>query len=341
MRFVIPEFLYGLWGLVVLAALLGLARRRRQKLCERFAEEKLFPDLAATLIPGRYAFKHGLVLAVFAFSLVAWARPQWGYEMREIKRQGLDILMVMDTSRSMLADDVKPNRLERAKLAVRDFLRQLKGDRIGLIAFAGDAFLICPLTVDYGGFQLSLDHLDKKTIPRGGTNIAQALREALREYDNTPSKYKVVIIITDGENLEEDPLAVVKEAKDKGIKIYCIGIGTQAGELIKDADIFGQSSYVKDEQGNIVKSSLNEELLQRIALETGGVYVRASGAEFGLDVIYEKQLAKLEKRELENTMAQNYFERFQIPLGVALAFLLWDFFLPVRRENRNGIPLYS
>ncbi|HOY08547.1 MAG TPA: VWA domain-containing protein [Candidatus Omnitrophota bacterium] len=336
MRFVFPEFFYGLWGLVLLAAFLSLARRRRQKCYDRFAEQKLFLDLAATLVPGRHVFKHGLLLAVFAFSLVALARPQWGYEMREIKRQGLDILLVIDTSRSMLADDVKPNRLERAKLAVRDFLRQLKGDRVGLIAFSGDAFLICPLTVDYGGFLLSLDHLDKKTIPRGGTNIARALQEALREYDNTPSRYKAVIIITDGENLEEDPFVAVKEAKDKGVKIYCVGIGTQSGELIKDADIFGQPSYLKDGQGNIVKSRLNEELLQRIALETGGVYVRASGAEFGLDVIYEKQLARLEKRELETTMAKNYFERFQLPLGAALFFLLWEFFLPLRREDRNG-----
>ena len=341
MRFLIPEFLYCLWGLVFLAALFSLAGRRRQKLYDRFAEEKLFGTLAVTLIPGRYAFKYGLVLIVVAFSLVALARPQWGYEMREIKRQGLDILIVMDTSRSMLTDDVKPSRLERAKLAVRDFLRQLKGDRVGLIAFSGDAFLVCPLTVDYGGFLLSLDHLDKKTIPRGGTNIAQALREALREYDTTPSKYKAVILITDGENLEENPLAVVDEAKDKGIKIYCIGIGTQAGELIKDTDIFGQPKYVKDEQGNIVKSRLDENLLQNIALKTGGVYVRASGADFGLDVIYEKQLAKMEKRELESTMAKDYFERFQIPVSAALLFLLWEFFLPVRRENRNGAQVYS
>ena len=341
MRFVAPEFLYSLWGLIILAALFGLARRRRQRLYERFAEKDLFAELTPTFIPGRYAFKHGLILAVAAFSLVALARPQWGYEMREVKRQGLDILIVMDTSRSMLTDDVKPNRLERAKLAVRDFLRELKGDRVGLIAFSGDAFLICPLTVDYDGFLLSLDHLDKKTIPRGGTNIAQALREALREYDNTPSKYKAVIIITDGENLEEDPFPVVEEARKKGIKIYCIGIGTQAGELIKDTDIFGQPSYVKDEQGNIVKSRLNEELLQKIALATGGVYVRASGAQFGLDVIYEKQLAKLEKRELESKMAKDYFERFQIPLGAALLFLLWEFFLPLKRENRNGVQKHS
>ncbi|HQO58750.1 MAG TPA: VWA domain-containing protein [Candidatus Omnitrophota bacterium] len=338
MRFIIPEIFYGLWAVVFLAAFLSLARRRREKFYERFADHGLFGDLTPTLVPGRYALKHGLLLGVFAFSLVALARPQWGYEMREIKMQGLDILLVIDTSRSMLTDDVKPNRLERAKLAVRDFLRHLEGDRVGLIAFAGDAFLICPLTVDYGGFLLSLDHLDKKSIPRGGTNIAQALREALREYDNTPSQYKVVIIITDGENLEDDPWTAVKEAKDKGVKIYCVGIGTQAGELIKDEDIFGQTSYVKDEQGNIVKSRLNEDLLQRIALETGGVYVRASGAEFGLDVIYEKQLAKLEKRDMESAMVKNYFERFQWPLGLGLVFLLWEFFLPLRRENRNGRP---
>ncbi len=335
MRFVYPEFLYSLWGLIILIALLSLARHRREKYCQRFADMKFIPELSGTLSLSRHSFKHALVVLVFALSLIALARPQWGFEIREIKRQGLDIIIVLDTSRSMLTDDVKPNRLERAKLAVKDFIKQLKGDRIGLIAFAGDAFLVCPLTVDYGGFLLSLDDLDVDSMPRGGTNIAQALREATKEYDNTPSKYKAVILITDGENLEEDPSPQIEEARRQNIKIYCVGIGTREGELIKDTDVFGERKFVKDEDGNIVKSSLNEALLQNIALKTGGVYVRASGAQFGLDVIYEQQLSKLEKRDLEGQMAKDYFERFQIPLSLAVLFLLWEFFIPFRKEKKN------
>lgn len=261
-----------------------------------------------------------MLTGAFAFSVLALARPQLGFQWQEVKRQGLDILIAIDTSRSMLTQDVKPNRLERTKLAVHDLIKKLKGDRIGLIAFAGDAFMVCPLTVDYGGFLLSLNDLSAATVPRGGTNVSQAIAEALRSYDNVPNKYKVVILITDGDNLEGDPLAQARRAKEAGVRIYSVGIGTQEGELIQVINEEGAAEFLKDRDGHFVKSRLNEKLLQEIALSTAGVYVRAGGAAFGLDVIYDQELSRLERRDIEDRKEKRYYDRFQIPL--AMAFLL-------------------
>jgi len=333
MRFAHPEWLALLWIISVLWAGLRWARLRRQKIHGRFMTMDLADKGLSSLDRRRRRWQEFFLIAALAFSFLALARPQWGYEMREIKRQGLDILIVMDTSRSMLTADVKPNRLERAKLAVKDVIKKLQGDRIGLIAFAGDAFLLCPLTVDYNGFLLSLDDLSTESVPRGGTHIGRAIEEAMRGYDNTPSQYKAVVIMTDGENLEEDPMPAVEQAKKKGIKIYTIGIGTTGGELVKVEDMLGKDSFLKDSDGNFVKSRLNAKLLEDIAVKTGGVYVQSAGAVLGLDLIYERDLAKLEKRDITTQKARQYYERFQLPLGLAMIFFGVATFLPERKKD--------
>lgn len=304
--------------------------KRKQATMIRFAGN-LLPEIAQNFSYKKQVWKYVLLLLVFVFSIIALARPQWGFEWQEIKRQGLDIIVAIDTSKSMLTEDVKPNRLERTKLAVKDLLKKLDGDRIGLIAFAGDAFLVSPLTIDYSGFTLSLNDLNTNTIPRGGTNISGAIREAMRGYEKISTQYKAVIIITDGENLEGDPLAAAEKAKEKGVKIYCIGIGTREGELIRVQNEQGEFGFLKDENGNFIKSRLNENILREIAEITGGAYVRAGGAEFGLDVIYDQQLAKIEKREFESKMEKRYYERFQIPLALALILLIFETLLRTRR----------
>lgn len=233
----------------------------------------------------------------------------------------------------MLTQDVKPNRLERAKFAVQDLLKKLKGDRIGLIAFSGEPFLVCPLTVDYGGFLISLKDLDVETVPRGGTNLARAIEEAIQVNEQTASQHKAAIIITDGDDLEGDPVEAAQKARDKGIKIYCVGIGSPEGELIQVRDAGGQTVFLKDREGNFVKSRLNEGLLRQIALITGGVYVRASGSKFGLDLIYDRELSKMEKREVEAKMEKRYFERFQLPLGLAVFLLVIETCLTRRKKQ--------
>lgn len=334
MRFANPQILYLLWLLPFLAALMLAFLERRRKLMSRFVASNLLDEVVCSWSYKRDRNKMIVLTVVFFISIVALARPQWGYQWQEVKRQGLDILLVIDTSKSMLTEDVKPNRLERTKLAVKDLIKKLKGDRIGLVAFAGDAFMMCPLTSDYGGFLLSLNDLDTAIIPRGGTNVGGALEEALRGYDKAPAQYKAIILVTDGDNLEGDALSVVKKIKEKGIRIFCVGVGTQEGDMVRYRDDQGQMQLLKDEQGNFVKSRLNENLLQRIAYETGGAYVRSSGAEFGLDYIYEQHLARLEKREIEEKMQKKYFERFQLPLVLALALLLFETFLSRRRQER-------
>ena len=338
-----------LWAVVPLALVLFGAARRRGKILERFAENQLLAEVVPGMNPQRSFWKNIFLAGVFIFAVLALARPQWGFEWQEVKRRGLDILLVVDTSKSMLTADVKPNRLERTKLAIKDLLKKLNGDRAGLIAFAGDAFMVCPLTVDYAGFMLGLNDLDVHTVGRGGTNLSRAIEEAIRAclprqtsgrqgYDAARNEYKAIILVTDGDDLEGDALAAAREAKEKGIKIYGIGIGTPEGELIQFVNERGETEFLKDSAGNFVKSRLNENLLRQIALTTGGMYVRASGAEFGLDFIYEHELTKLpigslreEKRDIEQKMKKHYQERFQIPLAVAFILLLIETCLPVRK----------
>jgi len=334
-RFAQPTVLYWLWALVALAAFFVWAQRFRQKRIQRFVEKNLADEILIDYHPARLRLKSILLLFVFMFAILALARPQWGFEWQPVKREALDILIAIDTSKSMLTQDIKPNRLERAKLAVRDLLKKAVGDRIGIIAFAGDAFLVCPLTVDYNGVFLTLDDLDANTIGRGGTNIRAAIDVALKEYRDVPSQFKVLVILTDGENLEGDCMAAARAAGQQGIRIYTIGLGTREGELIQVEDVFGQKEFLKDEQGNFVKSRLNENLLQKLALNTNGVYVRASGAESGLDMVYERELSRLEKREIESKMEKKYYERFQHPLALALIFLLVETCLTVTKTKKG------
>lgn len=339
MHFAQPFMFQLLWGLILVSIVLLWMTGLREAILRRFAEEKLLAEIVPELDRKRILWKNILLVIVFLFAVLALARPQWGYEWQEVKRRGLDILIVVDTSKSMLTSDVKPNRLERTKLAVKDLLKKLKGDRVGLIAFAGDAFMVSPLTVDYSGFMLSLNDLDVETIERGGTNVGRAIEEAVRAclpdrqgYDAAKNEHKAIVLVTDGDNLEGEPLAAARQAKEKGIKIYTIGIGTTEGELIQFTNERGETEFLKDNQGNYVKSRLNESLLQQIAQTTGGTYVRSTGAEFGLDYIYEQELVKLQKRDIEEKMKKRYHERFQVPLAIAFILLVIETCLSTRRK---------
>ncbi len=308
-----------------------LAKGRRRRIY-RFVDKQLMPEIAASSSRKRYIWKDLLIGAVLVCSVVTLARPQWGFEWQDVKREGLDIFLAIDTSKSMLTEDVKPNRLERTKLAVKDLLKKLKGDRVGLIAFSGSAFLTCPLTTDYSGFLLSLEDLNTASIPRGGTDIGQAIQEALKGYEDVPSQYKVLVILTDGENWEGDPVEWARVAAQKKIRIFTIGIGTREGELVRVLNDKGELEFIKDAEGNFIKSRLNEPMLKEIAAAAGGAYVRSSGVEFGLDYLYESQLSRLEKRSIESRVEKKYNEHFELPLMLALFFLLAETALSLRRK---------
>jgi len=321
-----------LWLLPALLLFYVWAYRKRNRAMQAFAARELLIHLTPSMDRKRQNMKALVILLSVSAIALALMRPQWGFEWKEVTRSGLDILIAIDTSKSMLAEDVKPNRLERSRLAVKDLIQTLQGDRIGLIAFAGSAFLQCPLTVDYSGFMLSLDDLNVNTLPKGGTSLSNAIKTALESYEGGKKKYKALVIITDGEDHEGNAPEWAEKAKEQGIKIFTIGIGTREGELIPVTDESGNRMFLKDRSGNVVKTSLDEKTLKDIALATGGSYVKATATEFGLDLIYEEKLSKMEKREVENKMIRKYYERYQIPLAIALLLLCIE---PYMRERKD------
>ncbi|MBI5124397.1 MAG: VWA domain-containing protein, partial [Candidatus Omnitrophica bacterium] len=288
--------------------------------------------IAPSFSLARKVSKIAMIALAFILCAYSLARPQWGFVWQEVKRTGLDMLIAIDVSKSMVARDVKPNRLERSKYAVKDLVKKLSGDRIGLIAFAGTAFLQCPLTIDYNGFLLALDDINTETIPRPGTSISGAIKEAINVLKGGDKKFKILVLITDGEELEGSALDSANEAAQAGIKIYCVGVGTAEGELIPAVDEHGDRAYLADRSGQAVKTRLNEDLLKKIAVATGGSYVHATPSDFGLTLLYDKSISRLEKRDIEAKMKKHYQERYQIFLGIAAALLLLEPLLSERKR---------
>ena len=312
-----------LWLLPLIAAGLHLFYQYRRKMMSRFVQEHLIDDLAQGFSLKTHRLKAVFLMAAFVLMVAALSRPQWGYHIRPVKRHGLDIMVVIDVSKSMLTQDVLPSRLERTKLAVKDLVMKLDGsDHIGLIAFAGDAMVMCPLTYDYNGFLLSLDDLSVNSIPRPGTNISQAIEESVKAYQGMADSDKAVVLVTDGEDQEGNAVDAARKAREKGVRIFTVGVGTSQGDLIQVTNADGQTAFLKDANGNVVKSRLNENLLAQIAYITNAAYVRSAGATFGLDYLYDRQLSKLKKHDAQEKMAKQYDERFQWPLTLAFGFLL-------------------
>lgn len=331
-----PMFLALLLLVPLAVAFFVWAFRRRRRALEEFAEPRLLAVISPDRDERRRYWRAGLSIAALASLAIALAGPKWGFQWQEVKREGIDLIVAIDTSRSMLAQDVKPNRIGRAKLAVQDLVKQLQGDRIGLVAFAGSAFVQCPLTLDYMAFLESLRSTDVGIIPRGGTALAEAIKVSLGAFEGRQGKHAALVMITDGEDNEGDVDAAAKEAAERGIKVFTVGIGTPEGELIQIKDK-GQSTYVKDRKGQVVKSRLNNESLQNIASTTGGAYLQAQGADFGLDKLYLEHISTMEKRELESTIERRYKEQFQWPLGVALVLLAIESLIGNRKPSGAGL----
>ena len=328
-----PEWLYALWALIPLAWLLGRLARRRERRLARLMAPEVWPTLAPDRSPWRMRVKQALWLGAAGLLLLALAQPQWGFHWEEVRRRGLDLLVVLDTSRSMAAQDIKPNRLQQAQWGVRDLVQKLRGDRAGLIAFAGSSYLACPLTVDYPAFMMMLGDVHVGLIPRGGTAIAQALTTAMSSFETSGQADRVIVLITDGEDHEGDPLALIPKLKELNIRVYAVGVGTLEGELLPDEGE-GHAGFLKDRSGNVVKSALREDTLRKLALETGGVYVRSAPGDFGLDRIYDQSIARLKRDEQTSRMAKIYEDRAGWFLGAALALLALEAALG-RRERRR------
>lgn len=336
MKFAQPIWLYA--TLLVVPLLVWMFRHfhhRRSEALRQFTSSHLVGSLTANVSPGRRKVKRWLLLTAVALAMLTLARPQYGFRWEEAKRKGIDILFAVDTSRSMLAEDVKPNRLSRAKMAVSDLVSKLEGDRVGLIAFAGGSFLQCPLTLDYDAFRQSLDALDTTIIPTGGTDLARAIQEAETSFGENSKSHKILVLITDGEDLEAKGKEAARAAASRGMKIFTVGVGSAAGELIPIRNESGGVDFLKNEEGKPVRSKLDDATLRQIAEVSGGFYEPLGQQGQGLEAIYDRGLAAIPKQELASKMNKIYIDRFQWTLMLVILLLAMEMMMGDRKLEKR------
>jgi Ca-activated chloride channel homolog len=330
-----PQYLHLLWLLPLLAIFYVWSFRQKRKALLRFADAGLIGQLVRGVGQGKQKVKVVAFLIFALFGLLALLRPQWGTKLETVRRTGVDIIVALDTSLSMETQDVVPGRLEKAKHEIRALIDALQGDRVGLVVFAGTSLVNCPLTIDQNAVKLFLDVVDTQVIPRPGSNIGGAIRMGIQAFDNRDRRHKVMILVTDGESLEGDPAAAAEEAKQAGVVIYSIGVGTAAGEPIPLRDEKGNvTGYKKDEAGGVVVSRLDEESLRQVSSMTGGQYYRATPGEEEVEKIVQA-LAGMDKKEFESKVYLTYVDRFQIPLGIALFFILVETLISDAKPARS------
>jgi len=330
---------------VILTVLLIIGYRQlerwKSKALESFAATGLLSRLTESIPKRNRLLKAILFLLGIISILLALARPQVGYRWEEVHRKGIDILIALDVSKSMLSDDIRPNRLERAKLAIRDFVTHLQGDRIGLLPFAGSSFLLCPLTIDYNAFLDTLDVTDVNVIPRGGTDIGGTIEEALTIFAAKPNNHHFLILMTDGEDLEGSALTAARNAANAGVQIFTVGIGTESGSLIPITRDDGSTGFQQDPSGQLVRSRLDDKTLRQIAETTGGAYYPLDRDSNALEMIYTKHLSQLPRQDIAQKMKKIPFEQFQFPLALALILLMVEYMLREynhRHKRKTKIP---
>ncbi|MBP3356153.1 MAG: VWA domain-containing protein [Rikenellaceae bacterium] len=320
-RFANPHYLYLLAALPLLAVLFLYAARNRRKRLERFSESKLLHELAPAVSTRRVRNKFILFLCAAALLIVAAARPQFGSKLKEQTRKGIEIMLAVDVSNSMLAEDFEPNRLERSKYAINRLLEGMQEDKVGLIVFAGDAYVQLPITADYVTARNFTRQISTDMVSRQGTAIGAAIDLAASSFSSESEGSRALIIITDGENHEDDAVAAARAAAEKGITLYTIGIGTPEGAPIKIGN-----DYLRDEKGEMVVSKLDEQTLESIALLSGGAYIRSNNKSIGLDEIIEK-INRTEKREFKTMAFDEFNEQYQYLTAVALLLLIGEWLM--------------
>ncbi len=328
-----PNILYLLWILPVAGFFLVRAFRRKRAAARRFAEAGMVERLLPPPGGARPWIKNGALLLGIGLIIVAGARPRFGEYFEKVSRRGVDLFVLLDVSRSMLAEDVAPNRLGRAKSDVKDLLKRLPGDRVGLIVFAGKPVVKVPLTTDQGFFRIALDEVDPSCAPRGGTQIGDAVRLALSSMKESRERDQVLVLITDGEDHDSFPKEAAEGAADRGVKIFTVGLGDPGeGARIPVRDSSGRLTYVKYD-GQEIWSKMDETLLQEMALCTGGAYIPARTLTYDLGDVYETHLAELARSEIESEKRKRYKDRFQLFLSIGLAFLFIGILIAPNRER--------
>ncbi len=334
-RFAHSEYLNALYLLPILVIIFYFLYKNKSKLLERFADKELHPVIVSSYSNVKNYIKFGIILLAFACLIIAAANPQVGTKLQEVKQTGIDVFILLDVSRSMNAEDIKPNRLEKAKYQISNLIQKLHGDRIGLIIFAGKAYIQFPLTTDYSAAGLFLSAVDVNSVPQQGTSIGSAINLAVESFDSSSTE-KVIITITDGEDHEGDVMDAVDKAVSNGNKIYTIGLGSTGGVPIPVYNSRGDMvGFKKDNEGNSVLTKLDEESLKQIASAGNGEYFRGNNYEDYLDKIYN-DLSELKKSEFGVKKVTDYEDRFYYFLIPAILLLIIELFISEKKS-----PLYS
>lgn len=324
------NFLLLIPALVVFFIFVSVSKRKNLDI---FGERSIIEKLYASKNVNKERSRRFLVIMATIFLILALARPQIGTRLTMTRRQGVDVLIAIDTSLSMMAQDIKPNRLENAKFEVASLIDKLKGDRVGILTFAGNSFVQCPLTLDYSAAKMFLSIIEPDMMPVPGTAIGNAIKTATASFIKKERKHKVLLLLTDGEDHQTNSAEAAKEAKKEGVIIYSVGIGSLKGEPIPLVDESGKViGYKKDRNNEVVMSKINEAVLQKIALTTDGKYYRATPSKFELDKIYD-EIQKMEKKEFSSRLFTQYEDRFQYFLGVALILLCIEFVIGDRKKK--------
>lgn len=323
-----------LWWLITIpvfvVAYIVYTQRKRRQLVE-FGDPELMAQLMPDASKTRPIWKLSLLMVALVFLIIAAARPQFGQKEKTIKRQGIEVMVALDISNSMLAKDVAPNRLDRAKQMLNKIIDNMVDDKVGLVVFAGEAFTQLPITCDYVSAKMFLNTTSPALIQTQGTAIGAALRTAVASFGTAESEAgRAIVLITDGENHEDDAVAMAKQAYERGIQVFVIGIGKPEGSPIPKA---GTNEYMKDRSGQVVVSKLNEEMCQQIAAAGHGVYVRCDNTNTAMRAL-QKELDELATAELESTVSADYNEQYQSFVLVALLLLVIEFFIMMRKNHR-------
>ena len=334
MRFATPEYLHVLWLIPAFALIFWQAARARRRGADRFGERELVAKLSRSVSRWRQNAKLMMILLALTCLGLAVARPQIGTHAVPVKAEGIDLVFALDTSLSMLAEDIKPNRLTRAKHEMSALMDKLRGDRVGIVIFSGASFIQCPLTFDYSAAKMFLDSVNTNSISVPGTALESAIQTAMRAFENSPpNSAKVIVALTDGESHDGDALKAAEDAEKAGVKIYAIGIGSEKGELIPLRDEQGNlSGYKKDRDGNVVMTKLDQLTLEKIAALTDGQFYHVSSGGIELEKIYG-EIANMAKTERETQLVMRYEEQYQYFVGAALLLLAAELLVSERKRE--------
>tara|TARA_B110000238_G_scaffold201183_1_gene255726 strand:- start:497 stop:1525 length:1029 start_codon:yes stop_codon:yes gene_type:complete len=335
------EFLYCLLAIpVIILGMILYARWQRVSLL-KFGDNTLVSELTKSSSSNRKKIKNILLIIILSFLIVGLSNPQIGTKMEEVKREGVDLMIAIDLSYSMMAEDIKPNRLERAKQAISRLIDELKGDRIGLVVFAGQAYVQLPITTDYSAAKLFLSTVKTNLIPTQGTKIGNAIDLCINSFDKENTQSKAIIIITDGETHDDQAIDLAKKANETGIITHTLGMGLKKGGPIPIYKNGDSKEYRKDRDGNTIVTKLNEQMLKDIANAGGGAYIRANNSKSGLNTLF-KEINKMEKKDIGTMVFTQYKDRFQIFLFISLLFLIFDLiFLERKNKWNNKINFYK